>query len=104
MRHLADKQGAVVRPRPVLTGRHRAPTGAPARTNVRVGGEGTTSASAVDRADGRNWVGSVTRPDGICKRFRHLPCFDGYVGVWREAGFHLQWHDPRTVTISREAI
>lgn len=47
MRHLIDQPGAYARPRPPLTGRHKAPTGAPARTPVRVGGEGTTSARAV---------------------------------------------------------
>ena len=47
MRHLTDQQGASALPRPLLTGRHKAPTGAPACTPVHVGGEGTTFASAV---------------------------------------------------------
>lgn len=47
MRHLIDQQGAYVRPRPSLTGRHRAPSGVPACTSVHAGGEGTPSASAV---------------------------------------------------------
>lgn len=41
------QQGASAFPRPFLTGRHKAPTGAPACTPVHVGGEGTTSARAV---------------------------------------------------------
>ena len=47
MLHSIDQQAALALHRPFLTGRHRAPTGGPARTNVRVGGEGTPSASAV---------------------------------------------------------
>ena len=38
-----DKQAAVVPHRRALTGRHKAPTGAPKSTKVRVGGEGTPS-------------------------------------------------------------
>lgn len=59
MRHLIDQQGAYARPCPPQTWRHKAPTGAPARTQVRVGGEGTTFARAVapralGSAQGRN--------------------------------------------------
>jgi len=50
MRHLIDQQGACVRPRPSLTGRHRAPSGAPACTSVHAGGEGTPSRTAVPDA------------------------------------------------------
>lgn len=104
MRHLIDQQGASAPPRPALTWRHQAPTGAPARTSVRVGGEGTTSASAVDRADDGAWIARATLPNGVCKRFRELPCFDGYVAVWRAAGFLLTWHGPRTVVITRGGL
>lgn len=47
MRHLTEDQGAVMCPRASLTGRHQAPTGEPASTNVRVGGEGTLSRAAL---------------------------------------------------------
>lgn len=46
MCHFIDQQGASARPRPPLTWRHKAPTGAPACTPVHVGEEGTTSARA----------------------------------------------------------
>jgi len=42
-----DRQKAVARPGVPLTGRHRAPTGAPTRTNVQVGEEGTPSREVV---------------------------------------------------------
>ncbi len=41
-----DRQGASAPMEAVLTGRHRPPTGEPASTSVRVGGEGTTSREA----------------------------------------------------------
>ena len=104
MRHLIDQQGAGVPPCPPLTWRHKAPTGVPARTLVRVGGEGTTSASAVDRSGDGAWIARATLPSGVCKRFRELPCFDGYVAVWRAAGFLLTWHGPRTVVITRGGL
>lgn len=40
MHRFSDKPGAVVPHRPSLTERHRAPTGGPTRTQVRVGGGG----------------------------------------------------------------
>lgn len=42
MRH-PDRPRATARPPVALTGRHKAPTGAPRSTNVRMGGEGTPS-------------------------------------------------------------
>lgn len=42
------KQGAYAPAPCVLTGRHKAPTGAPASTHVRVGGEGTPERAAVE--------------------------------------------------------
>jgi hypothetical protein len=33
-----------------------------------------------------------------------LQCFDGYVAVWRAAGFLLTWRDPRTVVITRGGL
>lgn len=101
MRHLTDQQGASALPRPLLTGRHEAPTGAPACTPVHVGGEGTTSARAADEARGGGWIARCTLPNGTRKTFRDLPGFDAYVAVWRAAGFVLTWHNPRTVVISR---
>ena len=101
MRHLTDQQGASALPRPLLTGRHKAPTGAPACTPVHAGGEGTTSARATDEARGGGWIARCTLPNGTRKTFRDLPGFDAYVAVWRAAGFVLTWHDPRTVVISR---
>lgn len=47
MRHHTEDQGAVMCPRASLTGRHQAPTGEPASTYVRVGGEGTLSRAAL---------------------------------------------------------
>ena len=98
------EQGAFAFPRPALTWRHKAPTGAPACTPVHAGGEGTRSARAVDRADGSGWIARATLPDGRCKRFRQLQCFDGYVAVWRAAGFLLTWQDPRTVFITPSTV
>ena len=95
------QQRASAFPRPLLTGRHKAPTGAPACTPVHVGGEGTTSARAVDQASGGDWIARCTLPNGTRKTFRDLPGFDAYVAVWRAAGFVLTWHNPRTVVISR---
>ncbi len=40
---LPDQQAAFAHRSVSLTGRHKAPTGVPASTNVRVGGEGTPS-------------------------------------------------------------
>ncbi len=57
MRPLFDRQGAVVLPSATLTGRHRAPNGAPARAKTRVGGEGTTSRAVVVHL-----VGAPARP------------------------------------------
>lgn len=104
MRHLIDQQGARVPLCPPQMWRHKAPTGAPACTPVHAGGEGTTSTRATDRADGGGWIARATLPNGVCKRFRLLQCFDGYVAVWRAAGFLLTWQDPRTVFISRGGL
>lgn len=46
-----------------------------------------------------NLIGRATLPNGTVKRFIHLTNFDAYVRTWREAGFSLRWHDPRTVLI-----
>jgi hypothetical protein len=96
----SDQQAAYAPPWPPLTGRHKAPTGAPTSTNVRVGGEGTPSARAVDRPSARAWPAVVTLPNGARKRFPHLPCFDAYVSVWRAEGFLLTWDDPWNVVIT----
>lgn len=50
------------------------------------------------------FIARATLPSGVCKRFRELQCFDGYVAVWRAAGFLLTWQDPRTVFISRGGL
>lgn len=97
-----DKQAAYAPPCPPLTGRHKAPTGAPASTKVRVGGEGTPSAPAACAAPGD--IATATLPDGTRKQFRELPCFDAYVGVWRAAGFLVTWNDPWTVVITRGGL
>lgn len=100
MRHLIDQQGAYAPPRPLLTGRHKAPTGVPARTQVRVGGEGTTSGGAVTHPGGAQWIATAQLPNGLCKRFADIPGFDAYVAVWRAAGFQLAWQSPRNVLIT----
>ncbi len=46
MRH-PDRPRATARPPVALMGRHKAPTGAPRSTNVRMGGEGTPSRAVV---------------------------------------------------------
>jgi len=50
------------------------------------------------------FVATATLPDGRCKRFRELPCFDYYVSVWRRSGFLITWHDPWTVVITRGGL
>ena len=50
------------------------------------------------------FIATATLPNGVCKRFRLLQCFDGYVAVWRAAGFLLTWQDPRTVFITRGGL
>ena len=50
-----------------------------------------------------HFIATATLPSGVCKRFREPQCFDGYVAVWRAAGFLLAWNGPRTVVITRGA-
>jgi len=49
-------------------------------------------------------IAVATLPDGTRKRFRHIPCFDAYLSVWRASGFVLTWHDPWTVVITRAEL
>jgi hypothetical protein len=49
---LPDQQAAFAHRSVSLTGRHKAPTGVPASTNVRVGGEETPSRQAVTNLAG----------------------------------------------------
>lgn len=58
MSHPAEQQ-TQARQSACQTGRHKAPTGAPASTDVRVGGEGTPSREVLARAAGRPTLGST---------------------------------------------
>lgn len=49
-------------------------------------------------------IAVATLPDGTRKRFRHIPCFDAYLSVWRASGFLLTWQDPWTVAITRGGL
>lgn len=71
MRHLTEDQGAVMCPRASLTGRHQAPTGEPASTYVRVGGEGTLSRAALVPAS--CGTGAVQMPAKRRESHRFLP-------------------------------
>ena len=58
MSHPAEQQ-TQARQSACQTGRHKAPTGAPASTDVRVGGEGTPSREVLARAAGRPTLGAT---------------------------------------------
>lgn len=47
------------------------------------------------------FIAKATLPSGLVRKFAGIPTFDSYVKYWREAGYVLTWHDPRTVTISK---
>ena len=46
-------------------------------------------------------IARATMPNGRVFPFVDLNIFDAFVKTWREAGYSLEWKDPRTVTICR---
>ena len=58
-------------------------------------------ALTIPRLVGVVFIAKATMPSGLTRQFAGIPAFDGYVKYWREAGYALTWHDPRTVTISK---
>jgi hypothetical protein len=53
------------------------------------------------RLTGVSFIAKATLPSGLVRQFAGIPTFDCYVKYWRESGYALTWHDPRTVTISK---